>query len=235
MPSNEPPGDARPESVVEYTITTLREAIRDGRFAPGQRLVVSDVTRRLGVSAGPVREAIRRLTGEGLVEIRPHRGALVKEYTAQELADIFNLREVVEGLAARLAACRVQFGDYRARMTQLLEEMREETEAMRGAYVDQNHTFHLLIYEMAGSPRIAEIAASLVLPIYSLRFHQRISQSYSKVSYGEHVAIAQAILRGHGPGAERAMRRHIRNSGEAMTRALQDDPPLRTHPTPNGH
>jgi DNA-binding GntR family transcriptional regulator len=227
VPDNEPSGDSRPESVVEFTIQTLREAIRDGRFAPGQRLVVSDVTRRLGVSAGPVREAIRRLTGEGLVEIRPHRGALVKEYTAKELADIFNLREVVEGLAARLAACRIQVGDYRDRMTQLLEEMRQETETMRGDYVDQNHTFHLLIYEMAGSDRIAEIAASLVLPIYSLRFHQRMSQAYSKVSYGEHAAIAEAILKGHGHGAERAMRRHIRNSGEAMTRALREAPQVR--------
>src|ERR1700716_154277 len=91
------------ETVVEYTIGSLRNAIGEGRLAPGQRLVVADVTKMFGVSAGPVREAIRRLTGEGLVDITPHRGATVRQFSTGEVREIFEVREMIEGLAAKLA------------------------------------------------------------------------------------------------------------------------------------
>src|SRR3982074_2617130 len=102
----------QPETVVEHTISALRDAIRDGRVAPGQRLVVADITKMLGVTNGPAREAIRRLTGEGLVEIIPHRGASVREFTSGGVYDISQFREVIEGLAARLAAEKMPSKDY---------------------------------------------------------------------------------------------------------------------------
>src|ERR1700716_1155716 len=102
----------QPETVVEHTISALRDAIRDGRVAPGQRLVVADITKMLGVSNGPVREAIRRLTGEGLVEITPHRGASVRKFTPDDVREIFQLREVIEGLAARLSARKMPAKGY---------------------------------------------------------------------------------------------------------------------------
>jgi DNA-binding GntR family transcriptional regulator len=214
--------ERHPESVVEYTINAIRETIRSGGFAPGQRLVVADLTKRFSVSAGPVREAIRRLTGEGLIDITPHRGATVKEFGRQDVREIFELREVVEGLAARLAAEKVGDGDNRSRMKSTLEEMRQIVAVREEGYVQHNQSFHELIYAMANNRRVTEAAKELTLPLYRLRYHYSMSRAYIKTSAGEHELIGAAILDGDAARAERAMRKHIRNSGEAMLDSLPE-------------
>jgi DNA-binding GntR family transcriptional regulator len=209
--------EAAHDTVVEQTISALRRAIRDGRYAQGQRLVVAEVTKALGVSAGPVREAIRRLTGEGLVEIEPHRGASVRALKSRDVREIFQLREVVEGLAARLAAEAI--GPHRAELEASMAEMREVI-AGQGDYIAHNHAFHELIYRLAGNDRLAETAAQLALPLYQMRYHQVMDRAYVRASAAEHELIAEAILDGDGPRAERMMRNHVRNSGAAMLEAL---------------
>jgi DNA-binding GntR family transcriptional regulator len=207
------------ETVVEYTISALREAIREGRFAPGQRLVVADVTRAFGVSAGPVREAIRRLTGEGLIDIVPHRGATVREFTLREIREIFELREVVEGLAARTAARRIEEGDHRKRLEASRDEMIGVVD--KGPdYVAHNQSFHALLYEIAGNGKAVEIATQLTLPIYRMNFHRLMDPAYARTSMDEHEAVVAAILAGDEDRAEIEMRRHIRHSGAAMIEAL---------------
>jgi DNA-binding GntR family transcriptional regulator len=213
--------DEHVDTVVEYTISTIREAIRDGRFAQGQRLVVAHVAKKLGVSPGPVREAIRRLTGEGLIDITPHRGAMVHELKPSDVREIFQLREVVEGLAAKLAAENASISDYKDRVRASIVEMNEILANGGEGYVDHNHSFHELIYELANNSLLRETADRLSLPIYQLRYHHLMRRGYSKVSANEHMAIADAILDGDGPRADRAMRNHIRNSGEAMLEALE--------------
>ena len=210
------------ESVVEYAIGALRERIRDGRLAEGQRLVVADVTRDLGVSNGPVREAIRRLTGEGLVEITPHRGAAVRAFTGRDVREIFQVREVLEGLAARLAAERIDVSDGRARLLALQNETKTAMSA--GAYIAHNQSFHELIYGLGGNERVREQARQLTLPIYRRRIHNLMDPAYARNSALEHTLIVEAILDGDGAGAERAMRNHIRNSGVAMMDALAAEP-----------
>jgi len=212
--------DQHAETVVEHTIASIREAIRDGRFTPGQRLVVAEVTKLFGVSAGPVREAVRRLTGEGLVEITPHRGATVREFKSRELREIFQLREVIEGLAARLAAEHVTAGDNRDRLQASLTEMRLITAGRGDLYVEHNHAFHELIYLLAANERVRETAAQLTLPIYRLRYHHLMDPAYMRISAAEHELIADAILDGDAVRAERMMRSHIRNSGVALLEAL---------------
>ena len=208
-----------PETVVEYTIAALREAIRDGRFEPGQRLVVADVTRMLGVSSGPVREAVRRLTGEGLVEITPHRGAAVREFSARDIREIFQVREVLEGLAARLAAERIDVGDGRDRLLAIQREA-SVLPASGAGYVEHNHAFHELIYRLADNTRVQEQSRQLTMPIYRLRYHHLMDPAYARTSAAEHALIVDAVLAGDGARADRAMRNHIRNSGTAMMEAL---------------
>lgn len=213
--------EQRTDSAVEQAIAGIRDAIRAGAFAPGQRLVVADLCRRLGVSAGPVREAIRRLTGEGLVDITPHKGATVREFGPREVAEIFAVREVIEGLAARLAAQRIALGDHRARMEAMIGEM-EKVRRDREDYVPHNQRFHELIYEMADNRRVEEIASTLTLPIYRLRFHYAMRLRYIEASAQEHEAIARAILAGDGPAAEAAMRTHICSSRDAMLASIRE-------------
>ncbi|MEJ0066169.1 MAG: GntR family transcriptional regulator [Caulobacteraceae bacterium] len=211
------------ETVVEYAINAIREQIRDGRLGQGQRLVVADVTRKLGVSNGPVREAIRRLTGEGLVEIVPHKGAAVREFSNRDVREIFEVREVVEGLAARLAAERIGPGDSADRLRAVQAESRAVLDGGK-AYIEHNHSFHELIYALAANARVQEQARQLTLPIYRLRMHQLMNPAYARTSAAEHRLIVDAILSGDGAAAEWAMRNHIRNSGAAMLEALARQP-----------
>ena len=209
------------ETVVEQTVGAIREAIRHGRLVPGQRLVVSDLTRQFNVSAGPAREAISRLTGEGLVEVVPHRGATVRSLSIDEVRDIFVVREVVEGLAARLAAHAVTGSTENAAMVRAsIAEMHDILKRRSSSFIDHNHRFHSMIYDLAGNARARDIAASLTTPIYQLRFHHLMESDYAVTSAGEHDVIANALLSGDGPGAEAAMRAHIRNSAAAMIEAI---------------
>jgi len=92
------------KTMQEIVYDTIREAIQIGRYAPGQRLIADELAQELGTSRMPVREALRRLEVAGLVSITPHRGAVVSELSEQEIVEIYHIRAVLEGLAARLAA-----------------------------------------------------------------------------------------------------------------------------------
>lgn len=202
-------------TVVDYTIDALRDAIRSGRLVPGQRLVVADITAMFSVSAGPVREAIRRLTGEGLIEIIPHRGASVRQITLSDLQEIFELRGAVEGLAARLAAERG--AAFRSELEAIMAEMDRLAEAEDSeGYVANNTAFHDLIYRMADNERVRALAAQLILPIYQLRLPHRMGTPALHLSHEDHKAIAAALLASDGAAAETAMRRHIAHAGEGL-------------------
>lgn len=208
-------------TVVDYAIYELREAMRTGRLAPGQRLIVADITAMLGVSAGPVREAIRRLTGEGLIEIVPHRGASVRQITLRDIEEIFELRGVVEGLAARLAAERPCDKDCLVELAQLMEDMgtfvaNDDAEG----YLRINTAFHDLIYRMSGNDRLRTLATQLILPVYQVRLPQRMDRSAMAISYRDHKKIAAALMKKNGDAAEAAMRSHVAQAGEGLKQTL---------------
>lgn len=213
-------GNKTPErTVVDYAIDALREAIRSGRLVPGQRLVVADVTAMLEVSAGPVREAIRRLTGEGLIEIVPHKGASVRQITPRDLEEIFELRTAVEGLGARLAAERGE--PFRSELEALMTEMDRLVVAEdKDGFIANNTQFHNLIYRMSGNDRVKALARQLILPIYQMQLPQRMDNSAMHTSHRDHRVIAAALLAGNGDAAEAAMRRHIENAGLGLREAL---------------
>lgn len=216
-------------TVVDYTIDALRDAIRSGRLAPGQRLVVADITSMLSVSAGPVREAIRRLTGEGLIEIVPHRGASVRQITLRDLEEIFELRGAVEGLAARLAAQHASEGDFLDELHTLMEEMtvHATSEDVTG-YLRTNTAFHDLIYRMSGNDRLRTLAAQLVMPVYQVRLPQRMDRAAMQISFRDHKIIAAALTKGDGDAAEAAMRVHVAQAGEGLKETLAAfEPPQR--------
>lgn len=211
------------DTVVDYTIDVLREAIRTGRFAPGQRLIVADITREFAVSAGPVREAIRRLTGEGLVEIFPHRGASVRLVTIADLREVYQLREAIEGFAARLAADNVGEESFREELVKIQQEMEAIVrDGSTDRFIDNNRKLHDLIYLMARNNRMQQLALQLILPIYQLRLPHRMSTDDMHASYGGHQRIIAAILSGDGSLAEQAMRDHVCESGRGLIAVLEN-------------
>ncbi len=207
-------------TVVDDTIDALRGEIREGRLVPGQRLVIADLTESLGVSAGPVREAIRRLTGEGLIDIIPNRGATVRKLRKEEVAEIFQIREAVEGLAAELAAQKIDAGTNRADLEAERERGRKAVLTAGLAYIDHNQSLHRLIYRIADNKRLIETAEQLTLPIYRMRYHRLMNPAHIASSDAEHAELIDAILSGNSAKAGSAMRHHIRNSAQAMLDAL---------------
>ena len=106
---------------VDVVFRTIRDGIISGRFAPGQRLVIRDLAEQIPYSRSTFREAFRRLAAERLVSLVPNRGVAVQRLTPPEMADLFEIRALLEGQAARRAAERIGDGGHRRRFTAMWE------------------------------------------------------------------------------------------------------------------
>lgn len=142
----------------EYVRAVLRRAILNGELTSGSRLVQAEVAALLDVSTTPVREALRDLATEGLVQFDPHRGAIVTELSGEDLHDIYEIRMVLEPMAMRKAVAKVSPALIEA-LRQLHKSMLDEPHSAE--WVDRNRVFHLAVYETAVSPRLAAIIRNL--------------------------------------------------------------------------
>jgi DNA-binding GntR family transcriptional regulator len=199
---------------VERVLGALRDGILDRRFAPGQRLVEADLTRDLGVSRGPLREAFRRLSAEGLIDIVPHRGALVRRLTSRQTADLFEVRIELEALAARRAAAAMADPQSRGRFEAAVAPVFAEIRRSSDDYMDENAAFHLAVMEASGNEPLTAIARQLQLPLIMLQVQRNLPAEVLGRSVAEHRQIAEAILSGDGEAAGAAMRAHLVRAAE---------------------
>lgn len=200
-------GHSAPVATSERIAERLREDIRSGRLAPGQRLVEAELTRRHEVSRGPVREALARLQSEGLVAIEPNRGASVRRMGRQELDDLFWLRARLSGDAAALAAKRVGAGDGERAMREELMRQRRLRGAGLAAYTEANVRFHELVDRLSGNTALAAILRNL--ETHAGVFLHLASAGDTERLLDQHIAIAEAILAGDPQRADRESRRHV--------------------------
>jgi DNA-binding GntR family transcriptional regulator len=204
--------DQNARSVVEMLFDAMRKQIVDGGFAPGQRLIEADLTQQFQVSRGPLREAVRRLASEGLVEILHNRGARVKRLSHAEVLALYEVREVLEGLAARLAAERAT-AEERGAVQTLIEEMSLAADSRNfRAYVGMNSRLHAMLVDAARNPTLAEGIKRLQTPVLRIQFEALMTQEVILASHAEHRDIAAAVVGRDGVGAEAAMRVHIQRS-----------------------
>jgi DNA-binding GntR family transcriptional regulator len=210
------------ETIVEHLSHAIRDLVRQGEYAQGDRLVVAEVAQRFGVSVGPVREAIRRLVGEGLLDFAPHRGASVRAYSERDVREVFQLREAIEGYAAKLAAENIHRGDYAKRLEQCRERLHKTAHARVDVMSEARQHFHDLLYEIGGNSAIREAGARLSLPINRLLFNKLTGEKRAAASLKEHDEIIEAVLAGDGLRAERAMRAHLHNGAIAVCEVLAE-------------
>jgi DNA-binding GntR family transcriptional regulator len=207
------------ESAVDVAVTEIRRRIRGGELVPGQRLVAAELAALLSISGGPIREALTRLAGEGIVDIQAHRGAIVRTQTPDDVAEIFALREVVEGLAARLAARAVASGNADVtplnQAVDLYRTMADKLDYF--GYARANQAFHEAVYALAKRPRVSTLARQLSDQIDRLNNVRLARPSVLTESSKEHDAVAQAILAGDEAGAEKAMRKHVVKAADKVT------------------
>jgi DNA-binding GntR family transcriptional regulator len=197
---------------VDVVFETIRQGIISGRFAPGQRLVIRDLAEEIGFSRSTFREAFRRLAAERLVSLIPNRGVAVQRLTPREMADLFEIRELLEGQAARRAAESIGEGDHRKRFLAMWDKVRRGDPADRPAFIEHNQRFHAMIVELSGNSRLPEMLDQLQIPILMFQWRTLMTPQEIALSQEEHKAIAKAILEGHPEHAEAAMRRHVRRA-----------------------
>src|SRR4051794_23769084 len=211
-------------ATVDYVLEQLRAGVLQGRYAPGQRLIEADLTRDLGVSRGPIREAFRRLSAEGLLEMVPNRGALVRRLTRQQMRELFQIRTGLECLAAQLAAETTSDPAVRAQFERDVAGVFVERVRWPGPdYIDENQCFHDGIARASGNQQLAKLMRQMQLPLLLNQTAGLLREDDLLASVSEHRAIATAILAGNGTAAQAQMRLHLQRAmavAEAMPPAM---------------
>lgn len=191
----------------------LKEMIADRRFTPGSYINVEKLAQELGVSRTPIWEAIRRLEQEGIVIHTPHKGVQVRELTREMALELYEVRETMEGLAARLGADRAT-APIIAQMEEILAKQKGVVERGNAiAYSRSDHDFHLLIYQACGNELLKELLEGLRYKALPLAF--KLAPHFSEF-LDFHRQILEAFQRKDGEAAEAAMRRHNRRMLEII-------------------
>lgn len=205
---------------VERIFLKLKDGILTGRYAPGQRLIESDLTTELGVSRGPLREAFRKLTAEGLVESIPNRGAVVRRLSHQETQELFQIRGALEALAARLASENIGLPGVRARFEQAVAPIWNDTPRNIGmTYLDENRIFHQAVADVSGNEQLSALCRQMQLPLIMFQLSGMLTPETLALSNLEHRQIATAILAGDADAASAGMTAHL-NRAQRFARDL---------------
>jgi DNA-binding GntR family transcriptional regulator len=198
----------------------LREAIVRGDIAPEARLVESEISTNFKMSRGAVRTALIRLEEEGLVVREPHRGARVRKVSDAEAVEILQVRAVLEGLAVRLTAERIDDAGA-TRLRALLERHRELLEGgdLLGAS-DANADLHAALLELSGHGTARRLIRALNSQTVRYQYRTILIPGRPAASVAEHTAIVEAVVAGRADEAEAAMRNHLFNVAQAVQRAV---------------
>jgi DNA-binding GntR family transcriptional regulator len=196
-------------SRAEVAYQRLKRDILDGVYTPRQRLIETEIAPILGVSRATLRAALIRLQHEGFVEIQPNRGAQVRAFSVEEATRILQVREVLEGLAAGLAAEKVSAAQL-AELHTIVAEM-ENTLAADDllGHLPLVGRFHERIIDVAGNEFIEQFLSMLRAPLIRHQFRVILVPGRKDESLAEHREILTYLARRDAMGAERAMRRHI--------------------------
>lgn len=194
-------------SKTDMVVALIRELIITGELAAGKQLRQRDLAARFHVSQTPVREAMRRLESEGLVVGDAHRGFTVVEADSGATEENFQIRAVLEGLGASLAAPKIDEAGI-AKLTELNNRMRALAED-DPAYPELNREFHFTLYEYAHSPLLLSLMRLLWQALHG---GPRVARSHAE-STKQHELIIEALRRGDSEAAQKATYEHIMGAG----------------------
>ncbi len=207
----------------ELVLDAIREAIINGNLKPRERLMEIQLAEELGVSRTPIREALRKLELEGFIVMIPRKGAYVADISFKDIADVYEIRAALEGLAAALAAERITDEE--------LEEMERylvgKAEAIANndieKLVDVDTKFHELIYQASRNERLSNIINNLREQIQRCRITSLSVPGRMKESLQEHRAIVEAIQSRDTQLARQVAQDHIENAENIMMESLKKE------------
>ena len=201
----------------------LREEILSGRLQAGAELQEVALSTDLGVSRGPIREAIGRLAAEGLVTVRPRRGAVVRSLSKQEFLEAYQVREALEMMAVRLAVPRLDAADF-DRLESLIAAMEKHARKSEVAgFFEANAAFHAALFEASGNGKLQELYRQLLGQMGRYRMRSVALRGSLQRSVAEHRAIVRAARRGNVERAVHLMSEHVRVPQRRLQSLSEDE------------
>jgi DNA-binding GntR family transcriptional regulator len=221
--NSQTPSRSRNESAVDRVADALRNGLMTRRFAPGQRLIEADLTDEFGVSRGTLRQAFSRLESDGLIEIVPNRGALVRQLSSRDINELFQIRSELEGLASRLAAIAMTDPDTRSRFEAAIAPIWDEAPRTDpGRYLEENSRFHQAILTAADNQQLASICGQFHLHMIMGQAGRALSGDAMSRSVLEHRELATAILANDPASADSMMRNHLLRALQLSQKQARD-------------
>lgn len=202
----------------ELVYQKLRDAIASGKLAPGQRVMEVEVAEWLAVSRTPVREALRRLEGDGMLHVEPRTGLIVSSITREAMLELYVMREVLESTAARLCAEHASELELMA-----LEELTKREERSQGdlqALVRVNRLFHDTIHRAAHNRYLEKSLTAVNDSMCLLGKSQMLIPARAKEAKAEHAEIFDAIRKRDADAAERIARKHVQSARRERLKQL---------------
>lgn len=216
----------RPETLTEAVARHIRDAIVRGDFEPGSALPEVRLSEQLGTSRGTVREALRTLEDQGLVDVLPHKGSFVSRVTKRRARELYSLRMLLESYAVRLAVEQGSFiGDGRASLSARLTDLEDaarDGEPM--AMIEAERALHREIWDRADNGLLLESMATLQLQTRRLLIYNQAFRASPAEEVAAHRALVDDILSDDPQRAEAAARAHIQASAERVLASMPDDP-----------
>lgn len=210
-------------SLADGAYADVRARILDGRMPPGSRVTVRPIADRLGLSPTPIKAALVRLEREGLIASHLHRGFFVPDLGAADMAEIYDLREALDGMAAALAAAEERAERATAALAGSCAEQAEHLAAGDiDGYRRLDIDFHRMLWQACGNSRILRAGEPLLDQMLLSNALSARQPGRGDESLGEHRAIVEAISRGDGAEAESRAREHIRRSHASFSAALAE-------------
>jgi DNA-binding GntR family transcriptional regulator len=195
----------------------LRRRILAGAIPAGTHLGEAEIAGSLGVSRTPVREALQRLSADGLVDLVPHRGAQTISWTPADLADVFELRALLEPYGAARAASRGLSAAALALMSELCDQMESAVrDADFGRVAELNTSLHNAVLAAAGNPRLADMVKTIVLVPVVIGTFARYDAEALHRSMQHHRELIVALRAGDAAWAESVMRAHLRAAADFL-------------------
>jgi phosphonate utilization transcriptional regulator len=215
----------RQQSLSGLVREQLLEMIQRGDLTAGSKIVESDLAERLGVSRGPVREALRALEGSGLVWIEKNRGFFVRTVSADEASNIYAVRAALDRLAGETLARRITDAEI-ATLRRLVERM--EKAVAKGdvdTYYPLNLEFHDRLLDFAGNPTLAATSQRLITELYLFRCRSLVQSGSLALSHAEHRRIFDALAARDPQAAASAMWDHVEAARVRMFASLATNQP----------
>lgn len=206
----------------DVVFNALREAILKGDLKPGERLMELQLASKLGVSRTPIREAIRMLEQEGLAVTTPRKGAEVAKMTLKDMEDVLEIRDALDELAVRIACQKIS--DEQLKQLEDMKELFEKSTQTGNVkkIAEADVTFHDVIYEATGNPKLVTLLNNLREQVYRYRVEYIKDPKNYPTLIAEHEAILESLKNRDVKNAVEAMHVHVANQAEAVKTVIQE-------------